>query len=410
MFIDEGKKYIKRKPVLCSLLLTACVAFILDLSSGEMKVPGELLFGMLLIGLCFYPIILTLINLIALFYIPKDPIWRKNLKRFEYITLILGVIDSCLVSEFLENGWNIVIDARWSEVLHNSQKHQPVWTGAAPTVFILCSIGVMGYLVLNFFRLEKLPPLIVVLSISAMYIGVLQCILWCIQIGSLNNSILCLFPLNCIMIAMKTIRYKIIEWRELEKQRDVRDEAGTVMQMFQNKLTNALYWPIFALVMMLPLLGVVLCILVLFGQRPDYVIKAWTETADWRMSEQIAPPNVMVDEHYLCTVAAGGHKGIVKPLRMGERHGHRVVVNRQLCIANAFEQILEERVPRFHRLVRNVYDSYGLPVARLIRTKFAADIVYICMKPLEWMFLIVIYLCDVKPENRIAVQYFPRRQ
>ncbi len=410
MFTDEGKKFIKRKPVLSSLLLTACVAFILYLSRGGMDTPGELLGGVLLVGLCLiYPIILTLINLIALFYIPRDPIWRKNLKRFEYITLILGVIDSCLVSAFLKDGWNIVIDAQWSEVLQNSQKHQPVWTGAAPTVFTLCVIGVVGYLVLNFFHLEKLPPLIIVLSISAMYIGVLQCILWCIQIGNLNNSILCLFPLNCIMIAMKTIRYKIIEWREMEKQHDVRDGAGTVLQMFQDKLTNALYWPIFALVMMLPLLGVVLCILVLFGQRPDYIIKAWTETADWRLSEQIAPPNVSVDEHYLCTVAAGGHTGIVKPLRMGERHGHRVVVNRQLCIANAFEQILEERVPKFHRLVRNVYDSYGLPVARLIRTKFAADIVYICMKPLEWIFLIVIYLCDVKPENRIAVQYLPKR-
>lgn len=242
MFTDEGKKFIKRKPVLCSLLLTICVAFIFDLSSGGMKDPGELLFAVLLIGLFFiYPIILTLINLIALFYIPKDIIWRKNLKRFEYITLILGVIDSCLVSSFLENGWNIVIDAKWSEVLHNSQKHQPVWTGAAPTVFTLCAIGVMGYLVLNFFRLEKLPPLIIVLSISAMYIGGLQCILWCIQIGNLNNSILCLFPLNCIMIAMKTIRYKIIEWREMKKQHDVREGEGTILRMFQDKLANALY-------------------------------------------------------------------------------------------------------------------------------------------------------------------------
>lgn len=31
--------------------------------------------------------------------------------------------------------------------------------------------------------------------------------------------------------------------------------------------------------------------------------------------------------------------------------------------------------------------------------------VYVLMKPLEWMFLAVIYLCDVRPENRIALQY-----
>lgn len=99
----------------------------------------------------------------------------------------------------------------------------------------------------------------------------------------------------------------------------------------------------------------------------------------------------------------------MKPIRMGERHGHRVVVNRQLCVANAFEQILEERTPRFHRAVRHFYDTYGFPIAKLIRTKGAADIVYIIMKPLEWIFLIVLYLCDVNPENRIAVQYLPKR-
>ena len=374
-----------------------------------MIAPGELLLGILAIGLCFlYPLVLSLINLIALFYVPKDIIWRKNLKRFEYLTLVLGVIDSCLVSTILTDWLDIVLDAKWNEVLNNSQKHQPIWMDAMPTVFVLCVIGVIGYLVLTLFPLEKLPPLVVVLSISAMYIGVLLCILWCIQIGNLRNWILCLFPINCIMIAMKTIRYKIAEWRELEGKRVDQEGEKAVLQMFHDKLANSLYWPVFALVMMIPLLGVILCILVLFGQRPDYVIKAWTETADWRLSEQIAPPNVHVDEHYLCTVAAGGHAGIVKPLRMGERHGHRVVVNRQLCIANAFEQILEERVPRFHHLVRNVYDTCGLPVARLIRTKFVADVVYLCMKPFEWIFLIVIYLCDVKPENRIAVQYLPR--
>ncbi|WP_341274143.1 DUF6688 family protein [Clostridium saccharoperbutylacetonicum] len=31
------------------------------------------------------------------------------------------------------------------------------------------------------------------------------------------------------------------------------------------------------------------------------------------------------------------------------------------------------------------------------------------MKPLEWIFLIVLYFCDVNPENRIAVQYLPKK-
>ena len=104
----------------------------------------------------------------------------------------------------------------------------------------------------------------------------------------------------------------------------------------------------------------------LFGQ-PDSMIKAWTNTADWAFSQKIPPQNLIIDEHYLCTVAAGGHETVVKPQRMGVRHGHPVVVNRQLCIANAFEQVLEEKTPRFHRFLRRNYDRYGYPFAKHIK-------------------------------------------
>ena len=71
---------------------------------------------------------------------------------------------------------------------------------------------------------------------------------------------------------------------------------------------------------------------------------------------------------------------------MGIRHGHPVVVNRQLCIANAFEQVLEEKTPRFHRFLRRNYDRYGYPFAKHIKKKWAMDLIYYLMKPLEWLF------------------------
>lgn len=402
---------IKKTPVLYSLALSISICIIgmtgFEAVSLNTNFIGAGIFGGFFVGLfLLYPFVLTLINLVALFIVPKDIIWKKNFKRFEYVTLFLGGIYSCLAWSALDV-WDIITNAEWNEVLYNTEKHQPVWLDAMPAVLVLCGVGILGYLVLSLFKLEKLPPLVIVLSMSAMYLGVSQCILWCVQICDISTCLLCLFPFNCIVIAMKTIRCKIAEWNSMENKKDAGYEEKTALHTLNDRLRNAACWPVLALVMMLPLLGVILCILVLFGQRPDYLIKAWTETADWRLSQQIAPPNVQMDEHYLCTVAAGGHAGIVKPLRMGERHGHRVVVNRQLCIANAFEQILEERLPGFHRFVRYVYDTCGFPIARLIRTKLAADIVYILMKPLEWMFLIVIYLCDAKPENRIAVQYLP---
>ena len=165
------------------------------------------------------------------------------------------------------------------------------------------------------------------------------------------------------------------------------------------------YWPVAAFLLMWPLLGILIAVLILFGQAPDSVIKAWTETSDWNLSQKVSPQNIYYDEHYLCTVAAGGHEKVVRPLRLGVRHGHQVIVNRQLCVANAFEQILEERTPKFHRVVRDFYDKYGFPVAKLIHSKYVADLIYILMKPLEWVFLFVIYMCDAYPENRIALQY-----
>jgi hypothetical protein len=78
-------------------------------------------------------------------------------------------------------------------------------------------------------------------------------------------------------------------------------------------------------------------------------------------------------------------------------------------IANAFENVLEEKTPKMHRVIRDFYDKYGFPIADYIRTnKVACDITYIVMKPLEWLFLIVLYLVDVNPENRIVVQYMLR--
>ena len=96
---------------------------------------------------------------------------------------------------------------------------------------------------------------------------------------------------------------------------------------------------------------------------------------------------------------------MVKPIRMGIRKGEKIVVNRQLCIANAFEALIQEKTPKFHHFIRHIYDKYGYPLSKHINTALQADMVYILMKPLEWIFILILYLCDEKPENRIAIQY-----
>lgn len=412
---------IKNKPILTSVMATVIFSLMIGgifgigysiTRRGYTAINGinDIIGGMvqyLLLSLLFgifiiYPVVLTCINTVFIFIKNKGQRWLQIEKNFECITIVLGVAYSVLVLTLYE----IQFTADWTKVLYNNQVHTPIWTESYLTIIVFGVIGIIGYGILSFISLEKMPPLVIVVGISAIYLGIVECILWIVQIWGGNYLILCMFPLNCIIIGVKTIKNKVYEWNEISHE-EGKKYKYTILNFFNEKLMESNRWPVAAFILMWPLLGIFICILTLFGQEPDGFIKAWTETSDWNLSNRVAPQNLYFDEHYLCTVAAGGHEEVVKPLRLGMRHGHEVIVNRQLCVANAFEQILEEKIPRVHRNIRRFYDTYGFPIAKLIHSPYIADIIYFIMKPLEWFFLIVLYFCDPKPENRIAVQYMP---
>ena len=315
---------------------------------------------------------------------------------YDISTFCVGSVYSWLYLGIVRN----VTTADYTETLYNAQVRTPIANAHLLTVIVLMMLGILGWLVLNFIPLRRLPPLIVVTGMALMYMGCGIGVLFAVQAW---DPVLSVLPFNLILMTARTVRMMIYEWNSLNKQ--IRVYKSAFMNQCCRILHNAALWPLLAFVLMWPLFGIVVAILTLFGQQPDAVIKAWTETSDWKISQYTSPQNIYYDEHYLCTVAAGGHEKVVKPKRLGVRHGHQVVVNRQLCVANAFEQILEERTPAFHRVVRKFYDRYGFPVARLIRSRYAADAEYILMKPLEWLFLFVIYSTDTAPEDRIAIQY-----
>lgn len=374
-----------------------------DIAAGIVAIP---LWGGFVAALFIYPIVLAVYQLVMLI-LETDRIMSKTGVGFDQIVIWYGFILEGLYIAVVKDATG----SDWSEVLTNSETHTPIFTGAGLTICVLCFIGLIGYYYLRICSLKKIPPLLAVFSISAMYIWLVVIVIFTVQVfgssgmvGRYSDLYLLIYPFCIACIIVRTILCKVREWNELEMERG-KIQNNVILNFLDKILSNSRLWPIYALVLMLPLLGIIIAILLLFGQAPDSVIKAWTETADWTLSLKEAPQNIYYDEHYLCTVAAGGHKKIVKPIRKGVRHGHEVIVNRQLCVANAFEQILEEKTPHFHKLVRGVYDRYGFPVARLIKSKWIADIIYIMMKPLEGIFLMVIYMNDVQPENRIATQY-----
>ena len=285
----------------------------------------------------------------------------------------------------------------WSEPLINSQKHALIWSGAYPTFFTFAALTLLALIIYSYRDANSLSPLANIFCISGILGGVVLLLVFDqqLQVASFHTFFLLIYSINLLWVRIK-------EWQE---DRTEITYENRLLQYFHQLLNKSRNWPWLAVLLALPTLVLVVLILMLFGQQPDSMIKAWTDTADWAFSQKIPPQNLIIDEHYLCTVAAGGHEKVVKPQRMGVRHGHPVIVNRQLCIANAFEQVLEEKTPRFHRFLRHNYDRYGYPFAKHIKKKWAMDLIYYLMKPLEWIFLLVLYLVDRKPENRIAMQY-----
>ncbi|MBS1511362.1 MAG: hypothetical protein JST86_11015 [Bacteroidetes bacterium] len=186
----------------------------------------------------------------------------------------------------------------------------------------------------------------------------------------------------------------------------------------RNKI-EALAWKILTLpplqkypllvVVSIPVLLIIMLCLLLFGQKPDSFIRAFTETYRHGFSQwDYQCDNVQCGGHYLCSVAANGHKKMVRPQRLGIRNGHFIICNRQLLVSNAFEELVQERMPGLHRFIRKKYNKVGNMVHKhyhFFNIKLVSDIVYVLMKPLEWFFILVLYTFDNKPENRIAAQY-----
>ena len=351
------------------------------------------------------PLIFTVFNLINLFL-------KKTIRAagFEVAALLCGIPMTALLYGFLDfkdyqNPINL-----WG----GTQVHAPVDSQYLWTVLLLGGLGLVGYILVRFYHV-KLPPLALVFGIAMMMVGCIECILWIIQfIGGFIASTddlfwmfyLCLFPVNfilcCLSASLRAIRdYPV---------RPVKQYRNPFVSKCAVLLSQSKNWPWLAVLMTVPILLLLVLILTLFGQAPDAAIRAFTETSDWTLSQKISPPPVQIDTHYLCTVSLRGHRKLVRPTRYGIRRGERIVINRQLCVANAFEQLIQERMPRFHRWVRHVYDTYGYPISRHIKSALAADVVYLIMKPLEWLFLAVLYFFDSNPENRIALQYLPPKE
>ena len=366
---------------------------------------STLLGVMILFILLVVPWILTVLNIINLFK-------KKKIKEncVDVLTFVLGILFTFIL--YFTLGFKDYTEPLRMGSLE-ADIHTPIASWSMPTVMAICTLGVVSYILIRIKKLD-LPPLIIVGCMSGIFICSTYMIIFIIQIS--NNAFkpanlliyFMLFPINYILCSIRAEIAVMKRYKEkgIGGKREYNNNFLNKCSIVLNDIDK---WPIIAIVLAIPILAILICILVLFGQRPDEAIKAFLDTSDWTLSQKISPPPVEYDGHYLCTVSIRGHKNLVKPIRMGIRRGKKIVVNRQLCIANAFEDLIKEKTPRFHHFIRYIYDKYGYPISKHINTAWQADITYIIMKPLEWIFLIVLYLFDKNPENKISTQYIGKK-
>jgi hypothetical protein len=287
--------------------------------------------------------------------------------------------------------WGLLINQALPDCAPCASVNRALRSPDVAGLYVLYGASLVAYLVARR-RPERLRPLAEVLVSSLLLAGIALCTVLCVHFGYaipygfLSGPVglpLIAPPIVGVVFAVALIRRLARRGREAKQEDETRP------------------WPGLACLGFLPLLGAWSVFhRLLFESWPH---EAFTKTCDWGLS-QLHPP--AGDCHYLCTVAANGHRRLVKPERLGVRRGRPILVNRQLAIANAFEDLLHERWPRFSRTSRCYYDKVGLPVSRYIRNKWLADVVYLIMKPFEWLFYLFLVLVDPRnPERRIDSMY-----
>ncbi len=369
--------------------------------------------GIIFLLFCIvFPILVTINNVNFTFFYPKmdeemrekkQAPFRMNEKKTEFLTITVGAI----LCWFYIGVCFINVYGEYNEPIHIGYYHNFIESEHSLSVYLTFAVGLISLLILHKNNSGKLPPIPEALCFGFAVIAEVVFLFYIIQL--LKNYAPIILPLivylfNIILLTAKFAKRYIAGHLKYNEEHDVnyRFRFG---KKLDKKLNTFSKMSMFHFIMILPAAVILLILFVLFGQGTDGIIKAFTMTADWTFSTQIPPPPVDYMGHYLCTVAAGGHKKVVKPVRYGKRRGEMIVVNRQLLASNAFEDMIMERTPKFHRAVRGFYDKHGYPISKYITTQTRADVVYIIMKPLEWLFVLTLYTFDIHPENRIAVQY-----
>lgn len=151
------------------------------------------------------PIVLTIINIIFLFY--KKGNYTRFLNVSDGFTLVLGVSFTALLfsmGDFPEWSESLIRDGTSFFYFHTPIAHEFFITFLA-----FSSIAFCGHAILRI-KKDNLPPIIATLCISGIFIGIILCIVWGIQVyKNIKDDyiiLFLLFPLNYILCSLRLLR------------------------------------------------------------------------------------------------------------------------------------------------------------------------------------------------------------
>lgn len=320
-------------------------------------------------------------------------------KRIVHIVLIRIVeIISLIILPYMYVANNTTNDCCGDSTAFSPQ-HQP-------TILAIVVLCLIAYFYASY-RKRMASPIVEVFISCLLLVGIILNIFIAIQTKSSFYAICGNVPIIILAILMLTknqqLFYDFVQQDVFAPKNIFEKTAWQILN-----LKPILKFPLVFL-LCLPILVILSAILLLIGQKPDSIVRAFTDTYKHGFSQwDYKCENVDCGGHYLCSVAANGHSNIVKPQRFGKRNGNDIICNRQLLVSNAFEELMQEKIPFLHKNIRQQYNKVGNFIHRyygIFNNKFVSDVIYILMKPLEWFFIFTLYCFDRNPENRIAKQY-----
>lgn len=346
---------------------------------------------LLIFIICGLPVILLTVELLNFLNTGKRRINKKLYRAIQLISLIIFPLFFLFLLDEKNN--NCCGDSAIFSPHHRL------------TIYTLIGLFISTFFYSNLNKTQK-PPLVDVFINSVLLAGIVFNIFLCIQIG--NPPIWILGNLPIIIIFIIELIENHFQFIRNQNTASLSNKKWVKLLDKFLRLNLFIKTPIL-LVFFLPLLILTTNLLRLLGQQPDSLIRAFTDTYYHGFSQlDYMCENVTCGGHYLCSIAANGHEKIVKPVRYGIRRGNRIICNRQLLVSNAFEDLIQEKLPRIHKVIRSNYNSVGYFTHKyygFFEVKILSDIIYITMKPFELFFITILYLFDTNPENRIEKQY-----